>query len=118
VSRFQEWLRSRPRLHQAVLLEMAKMVRSAYSKIGEQALLPVKKRLLSTLVEIAREEGRNGQGDEMVFIRPTHQQLAERIGSTRVVVSRALKELLEEEGIVEAQGRVLRVRVSRMEIAE
>jgi GTP-sensing pleiotropic transcriptional regulator CodY len=71
----------------------------------------VKKRLLTTLLEIAREEG-SPTGSEVVFIRPTHQELADRIGTTRVVVCRALKELLEEEGVIEATGRVLRVRLT------
>jgi CRP-like cAMP-binding protein len=108
--RFLGWLRQHPALHQSLMLEMAQMIRAAYEKVGEQALLPVKKRLLTTLVEIAREEGQETDS-ELVFIRPTHQELAERIGTTRVVVCRALKELLEEEGIAQGAGRVLRVRL-------
>jgi CRP-like cAMP-binding protein len=111
--RFFGWLRQQPALHQSLLMEMAQMIRSAYEKVGEQALLPVKKRLLTTLVEIAREEGTQTDS-EVVFIRPTHQELAERIGTTRVVVCRALKELLEEEGIVQANGRVLKVRLTAL----
>jgi CRP/FNR family transcriptional regulator, cyclic AMP receptor protein len=115
--RFLGWLRNHPTLHQSLLMEMAQMIRAAYEKVGEQALLPVKKRLLTTLVEIAREEGQQDDA-EVVFIRPTHQELAERIGTTRVVVCRALKELLEEEGVVQANGRVLRVRLTALHEAE
>jgi CRP-like cAMP-binding protein len=114
--RFLGWLRQHPALHQSLLMEMAQMIRAAYEKVGEQALLPVKKRLLTTLVEIAREEGRQ-TGTEVVFIRPTHQELAERIGTTRVVVSRALKEILEEEGVIQETGRVLRVRLTALQEA-
>jgi CRP-like cAMP-binding protein len=118
IARFMGWLRMQPVLYLSLVMEMAKMVRSAYEKVGEQALLPVKKRLMATLLEIAREEGHEENGGELVFIRPTHQELAERIGSTRVVVSRTLKELLEEEGIIHANGRVLRVHLTALEAAE
>lgn len=114
--RFLAWLRAHPALQESLLLGMAQMIRAAYEKVGEQALLPVKKRLLTTLVEIARNEGRFS-GSEVVFIRPTHQELADRIGTTRVVVCRALKELLEEEGVVHASGRVLRVHVTALQEA-
>ena len=114
--RFLSWLRDHPDVHQSLLLDMAQMIRAAYEKVGEQALLPVKKRLLTTLVEIAREDGRQTD-TEVVFIRPTHQELADRIGTTRVVVCRALKELLEEEGIVQGNGRVLRVRITALQEA-
>lgn len=113
-AQFLSWLRGHPDLHQSLMLEMTKMIRAAYEKVGEQALLPVKKRLLTTLVEIARQEGRRTGDEEVVFIRPTHQELAERIGTTRVVVCRALKELLEEEGIAQA-GRVISVRVTALQ---
>lgn len=115
--RFHAWLRGHPALHQSLLIQMAHMLRLAYEKVGEQALLPVKKRLLATLLEIAREDGRPTAAGDVVFIRPTHQDLADRIGTTRVVVSRALKELLEEEGVVTARGRVLRVRLTALEVA-
>lgn len=115
--RFLGWLRGHPALHESLLLGMAQMIRAAYEKVGEQALLPVKKRLLFTLVDIARKEGQTS-GSDIVFIRPTHQELADRIGTTRVVVCRALKELLEEEGIIHATGgRSLRVRLTAVQEA-
>ena len=59
-------------------------------------LLSVKERLLATLLEIAEREGQHESGREViVFTRPTHQELADRIGSSREVVTRILKELLE-----------------------
>jgi predicted ABC-type transport system involved in lysophospholipase L1 biosynthesis ATPase subunit len=48
-------------------------------------------------------------GDEVTFVRPTHQELAARVGSSREVVTRVLKQLLEEEEALSAQGRVMRV---------
>ena len=76
-----------------------------------QALLPVKRRVRAALIEIAQNNGTPDDGHEYVAPRPTHQELAERIGSTRVVVSRAIKELLEEEESIHMDGHTLRVRL-------
>jgi hypothetical protein len=45
---------------------------------------------------------------------PTHQELADRIGSSRVVVSRALRDLIDEEDRLSAQGRALRLPMSAL----
>ncbi|MGQ0562048.1 MAG: Crp/Fnr family transcriptional regulator [Gemmatimonadota bacterium] len=108
--RFSKWIAAHPALQQSVDAELARLLRAAYRKVGEQALLPVKKRLLATLVEIARAEGSNS-ADEIVFARPTQQELAERVGTTRVVVARALKELLEEDDSLVADGRTFRLSI-------
>jgi CRP-like cAMP-binding protein len=92
---------SHPAAHAALLREVAGCARQAYQRVGEHALLSVKERLLSALLEIAEQEGeRHSTGQAVVFTRPTHQELAERIGSSREVVSRVLKELLDDEGKV------------------
>jgi CRP/FNR family transcriptional regulator, cyclic AMP receptor protein len=116
VDRFLAWLRGRPVVHQTLVIELAQMLRDAYEKVGEQALLSVKRRLHAALLEIARSEGKH-QGDQVVFMLPTHQELAERVGSSRVVVSRTLKELLEEEDL-SAAGRVIRVPLSALVMRE
>lgn len=106
--RFTAWIAAHPHLHESVDAEMARLLRAAYRKIGEQALLPVKRRLLATLQEIARSEGAvDSQG--IVFARPTQQELAERVGTTRVVIARALKELLDEEDGLAVDQRTFRL---------
>lgn len=106
--RFVAFMAAHPILQKSVDAELARLLRAAYRKVGEQALLPVKKRLLATLLEMARSEGFNDE-DTIVFARPTQQELAERVGTTRVVVARALKELLEEEGALATDGRTFRL---------
>lgn len=106
--RFNSWIAAHPPLQQSIEAELARMLRAAYKKVGEQALLPVKQRLLATLLEIAHAEGLADQ-DDIIFDRPTQQELAERVGSTRVVVARALKELLEEQAALAADGRTFRL---------
>jgi CRP-like cAMP-binding protein len=114
VDAFIGWLKRHDLLHQVVLRELGRRVREAYHKIGEHALMGVKERLLFALLDIAeREPG----SEAVVFTRPTHQELANRIGSSREVVSRVLKELLESE-LLQAEGKVIRVPISALVVRE
>lgn len=109
---FLDWLHEHPAAQRGLLGELSHRLHGAWEKIGEQALLPVKRRLLMTLIELARQDGTleaDEPGGPVTFVRPTHQELAELIGSSRVVVSRILKELLEEEAAFAAEGNVIRV---------
>ena len=107
------WLEEQPASRQELLQELTQTVRQAYQRIGEHALLSVKERLLTTLLEIAEQEGEMGPGGNWFFTRPTHQELADRIGSSREVVSRLLKELLDSE-LLEAEGKIIRVSESAL----
>lgn len=111
---FRRWAACHPRIYAAFSAELAHMLRDAWLKVGEQALMPVKQRLLYALLDLAREEGSPAHGQKIVFRRPTHQELAELVGSSRVVVSRLLKELFEEEESIEAQGKVIRVSMNAL----
>jgi hypothetical protein len=64
----------------------------------------------AALIELAQTEGTRADAQDYVVARPTHQELAERVGTTRVVVSRAIKELLDEEPWIRIDGDQLRVR--------
>lgn len=112
--RFARAARVDPALQDALLRLLARRVRQAYKKVWEHALLDVKDRLLYTLAEIAEREGRpDGDGEDVVFTRPTHQELAYRIGSSREVVTRVLKEILESD-LLQAEGRVIRIPMSAL----
>jgi CRP/FNR family transcriptional regulator, cyclic AMP receptor protein len=111
-------LAAHPEAYRIISVELACLVRAAYEKIGAQSLLTVKERLLEALLEIARAEGRPTVGDEIIFTRPTHRELAELVGSSRVVVTRMLKELLRDEEMAEASGRTLRVSVHSVSLRD
>jgi CRP/FNR family transcriptional regulator, cyclic AMP receptor protein len=114
--RLQAWLTAHPLLHQKIAVDLAQIIRHAYERVGMQALLNVKRRIHATLLEIARQDGTaDAHEGALVAPRPTHQELAERIGSSRVVVSRFLKELLEEERSISMEGRTLRVTLHAVE---
>jgi CRP/FNR family transcriptional regulator, cyclic AMP receptor protein len=109
--RFHAWIMERPLLQHTIVAALVRMLRNAYERVGMQALLPVKRRVRAALIEIAQNNGTQDDSLEYIAPRPTHQELAERIGSTRVVVSRAIKELLEEEETIHMDGHTLRVRL-------
>jgi CRP-like cAMP-binding protein len=115
--RFQAWLTAHPLLQQTIVAALVRMLRSVYARVGMQALLPVKRRVRAALIEFAQNHGSTNGSNEYVAPRPTHQELAERVGSTRVVVSRAIKELLEEDDLIQMEGTTLRVRLDMAEIA-
>ena len=108
--RFHAWITAHPSLLYTIVAALVKLLRGVYDRAGMQALLPVKRRVRAALIEAAQTHGVLEGGKEYVAPRPTHQELAERIGSTRVVVSRVMKELLEEERWIRMEGRTLRVR--------
>ena len=108
--RFQAWIEAHPALQQTIIAALVKMLRGVYERAGMQALLPVKRRVRAALIDVAQSNGTRSD-HEYVAPRPTHQELAERIGSTRVVVSRAMKEVLtEEKGRIRMSRHTLRVR--------
>lgn len=112
---FRRWLAERPRLHQTIVIQLTQMLRHAYDRVGMQVLLSVKHRVRAELLELARKDGAPDATTELVVRRPTHQEIAERVGSTREVVSRALKTLLEEDAGIQMEGRVLRVSLRSVE---
>lgn len=106
---FVGWLERYPEACRSLTLSLAERLSRAQRKIGAHALLSVKERLLYTLADMARREGQPAPGGEGVEVeRPTHQELAYRIGSSREVVTRMLSELMEE-GALEGEGRVITV---------
>jgi hypothetical protein len=107
--RFQAWLTGHPLLQQSIVAALVKMLRSVYERVGMQALPPVKRRVRAALIEIAQSNGASSDSHEFVVPRPTHRELAERVGTTRVVVSRVIKELLEVERWIRMDGHTLRV---------
>ena len=109
--RFQAWMAQHPLLQQTIVSALVRMLRGVYERVGMQALLPVKRRVRAAVIEFAQNNGTTNDSLEYTSPRPTHQELAERVGSTRVVVSRALKELLEEEESIRMDGRQLWVRL-------
>jgi CRP-like cAMP-binding protein len=90
---FLKYLSVHHRVYRTMFAYLTTRLREATRKIGGLALLDVCGRIAHTLIGMAKPSA----DDEIVTIeRPTHEELAAMIGSSREVVSRALKKMSNE----------------------
>ncbi len=88
----------------AMLRELALRLRHASSKIGDLALLDVYRRVARTLQSLGQVQELNHERCYVIEKRPTHQELAALVGTSREMVTRALKDL-EADGCITLEGR-------------
>jgi CRP/FNR family transcriptional regulator/CRP/FNR family cyclic AMP-dependent transcriptional regulator len=79
-------------------------LRKANHQISTLALLDVYGRVARVILEMAREEGRRLKDGRIAFRRATHQEIANRIGTTRETVTRTLKDL-ERQHLIHVEGK-------------
>src|SRR3990167_7168350 len=97
-----KYIKNHPAVALNFLSHLSRRLREADRKIGGLALLDVCGRIAHTLLGIANA-GNGIQGKGVVTIeRLTHEEIAAMIGSSREVVSRALKKM-SQEGYVEIE---------------
>jgi CRP/FNR family transcriptional regulator, cyclic AMP receptor protein len=112
---FLSWTNSSEGARCALVRELTRRNRELAEKVGAHVLMSAKDRLIHTLLDIADTEGQSEPGDECItFTRPTHKELAHRIGSSREVVSRLLAELRASEMLEAEDGRVIRLPLSAL----
>ena len=101
---FLAHLEAHPATALRILAEMSLRLRKASSIIGNLSLLDVFGRVARTIVDLAEQEGVST--DEGIFVakRPTQQELASMVGTTRETVSRVLSEL-NRRGLITMSGR-------------
>lgn len=101
---FQRFLETHPHAALRVLEEMSKRLRHADAVIGNLALLDVYGRVARILIDLARKEGESQDEGIMIRERPTQQDLASMIGTSRETVSRVLSEF-QRRGFLSMQGK-------------
>jgi CRP/FNR family cyclic AMP-dependent transcriptional regulator len=106
-SGFQAHLEAHPRTALAVLAEMSRRLRRADGIIGNLALLDVFGRVARKLRDMAEAEGEETEGGILIRERPTQQELADMLGTSRETVSRALSELARRGLVVMSGKRIL-----------
>jgi CRP/FNR family transcriptional regulator, cyclic AMP receptor protein len=89
-----------------LLAEMSKRLRDASSRIESLATMDVYGRLARYLLELARDEGREVQKGYIAVRRPTHQAIANTIGTSRETVSRLLHDLMDQQLIL-SEGKTI-----------
>lgn len=116
-SAFQRHIDSHPETSMAILEEMCRRLRQADQIIGNLALLDVYGRLARLLRDLAEKDGESTPEGIMIRERPTQQDIASMVGSSRETVSRALNDLAKR-GLIIMSGKKLLLRHAFIEIEE
>ena len=103
---FIEHLRDNPDTAFNILAIMSQRLRYADQLIGNLTLLDVYARLAQVLIDLAHEENDERTSGHWIQKRPTHQDLANMIGTSRETVSRAIGEF-QRRGLVHIEGKAL-----------
>ncbi|OLD07414.1 MAG: hypothetical protein AUI90_10140 [Deltaproteobacteria bacterium 13_1_40CM_3_69_14] len=106
---FQTHLTSHPSTAMAILAEMSRRLRHADEVIGNLALLDVYARVARIIRDLAQKQGEPVDGGLLIKERPTQQEIAGLIGTSRETVSRALNDFTRR-GLLEMQGKKILVR--------
>ena len=108
---FADHLQAHPKVALGVMAELSRRLRRADAIIGNLALLDVYGRVARYLRELAKTDGEPSQGAVVIRARPTQQEIASMIGTSRETVSRALSEF-QRRGFIELSGRRIILRAS------
>jgi CRP/FNR family cyclic AMP-dependent transcriptional regulator len=106
---FMRALEQDPGISASLIQVLAGRLRKANHQISTLALLDVYGRVARVIQELAEEEGKRLKDGRVVVRRPTHIDIAHRIGSSRETVTRMMRDL-EENGHIETQGREIFLR--------
>jgi CRP-like cAMP-binding protein len=101
---FETVMRESPTMMMALIKVLTTRLRHANQQISTLALLDVYGRVAHLIVEMAQEEGRRLKDGRIAFRRSTHQEIANRIGTTRETVTRMLKDL-QRQKLVHVEGK-------------
>ncbi|MGV8803335.1 MAG: Crp/Fnr family transcriptional regulator [Polaromonas sp.] len=99
---FERCLPERDSMAYAILRGLVQRLRQADRKIESLALLDVYGRVAMTLLESAAESSLCAQGHGVIVGRVSRQDIAKRVGASREMVSRVMKDL-EGRGFIETR---------------
>jgi CRP/FNR family transcriptional regulator, cyclic AMP receptor protein len=92
------------------LLTLCQRFRESDKKLRDLALLDVPHRVCKALVTLGERAGMASAGGDLIIPkRPTHQDVANRIGSSRETVTRVFHDL-EKQGYISLLGRTVVIR--------
>ncbi len=93
-------LENHPSIALKLLEELTSRLRKADERIESLAFLDVTGRVTGILLQLASEKGHHSSEGVLIKSRPTHQELANMIGTTRETVTRVLKQLERKNYII------------------
>jgi CRP/FNR family cyclic AMP-dependent transcriptional regulator len=97
-----------------VLAELSKRLRAASNRIESLATMDVYGRLARFLLDLARDHGTTLENGYVAVTRPTHQSIANTIGTSRETVSRLIHGLIKQN-LLMTEGKTLYLRKSAID---
>ena len=97
-----------------VLKELSRRLRSASNRIESLATMDVYGRLARFFLDLARDQGKDLNNGFVAVIRPTHQAIANMIGTSRETVSRLIHDLMEQKLLL-SEGKTIYLRKTALE---
>ena len=101
---FEGVLSHHPGIMASLIKTLTARLRHANHQISTLALLDVYGRVARVILEMARDDGKRLKDGRISFHRPTHQEIANRIGTTRETVTRMLKDL-QRQSLIKVTGK-------------
>lgn len=101
---FAEHIRNSPATGLNIMGELSRRLRRADELISNLALLDVYSRVAHIMIDLAKRDGEEVEEGILIKERPTQQDIASMIGTSRETVSRVLSEF-QKRGFVEMRGR-------------
>ncbi len=106
---FHRLIETNPAIALTLLKEITGRLRKADERIQSLALLDVSGRVAGILLQLAEEGGRKTpEGGVFIRTRPTHQELANMVGTTRETVTRILKQM-ESRNYIAMTGKSITI---------
>ncbi len=101
---FEKMVLTYPKISLKIMRELTSRLRKADELIGSLAFINVNGRIASLLMQIAEERGEECEEGIFIKSRPTHQEIANMVISSRETVTRVLKQF-EEKGFIRMSGK-------------
>jgi CRP/FNR family cyclic AMP-dependent transcriptional regulator len=89
-----------------VLAEISRRLRSASSRIESLATMDVYGRLARFFLDLAKDHGKALDNGYVAVTRPTHQSIANMIGTSRETVSRLIHDLMRQNLLI-SEGKTI-----------
>ena len=97
-----------------ILAELSRRLRHASYRIESLATMDVYGRLARFFLDLARDHGKVLDNGYIAVQRPTHQSIANMIGTSRETVSRLIHDLMERDLLL-SEGKTIYLRKSAIE---
>ena len=97
-----------------VLAQISRRLRSASSRIESLATMDVYGRLARFFLDMARDSGKMLDNGYVAVTRPTHQAIANMIGTSRETVSRLIHDLMKQNLLL-SEGKTIYLKKTALE---